>query len=95
MKDKGKFFLIYPSFRFTECLNTAVQNKLELKRVRFIYPDINSSATHFLAEFVKSGRSGVEIEKPLIVYKDKKDKIYTEEVKYILEKFTDGDIDGN
>ena len=94
LKDRGKFFLIYPSIRLTECLKIATDYKLELKRVRFVHPDINSSSTHFLAEFVKSAKEGVEVEKPLIVYKNKKNKVYTEEVKYILEKFTDGDIDG-
>ena len=95
LKDRGKFFLVYPSFRFTECLKVATENKLELKKVRFVYADVNSNSTHFLAEFVKSAKEGLIIDKPLIIYENRKNKIYTEEVKYILEKFTDGEIDGN
>ncbi len=95
LKDRGKFFIIYPVNRLSECLKVSSKNNLELKRLRFVHPDINSNSTHFLAEFIKSGKEGSVVEKPLIVYEDRKKKIYTQELKYILEKFTDGEDYGN
>ncbi len=87
LKDKGKLFLVFPSDRFTEIIEKSKNSKLELKKARFIHPDINDKSTHVLMEFIKGGKEGLNIEKPLIIYSDKKNKIYTDEVNYILENF--------
>ena len=88
LKDKGKFFMVSPVSRFSEIVNYLKQNRLQPKRYRFIHPYINEKATHFLLQAQKNAKEGGEyIERPLIVYENPKEKIYTEEVKFILEKF--------
>ncbi len=88
LKNKGKFFAVFPVYRFTEVILYLSQNNLIPKRLRFIYPTKDEKATHFLVEAQKGVKLGNEtIEKPLIVYKDSKNKVYSEEVNFILEKF--------
>ena len=41
---------------------------IEPKRLRMVYPKENKDANIILVEGVKNGRSGLKIEKPLIVY---------------------------
>ncbi|OPX98920.1 MAG: tRNA1(Val) (adenine(37)-N6)-methyltransferase [Syntrophorhabdus sp. PtaU1.Bin002] len=81
---KGRFYVIYPSRRLGEIISAARDNKLELKRVRFIHPRKKQGSNLFLAEFIKDGGIGTAIEAPLYIYENGQ---YTDEVKgyYILE----------
>ena len=38
LNNKGRFYIIYPTRRLGELVNTAGFNKLELKRLRIVYP---------------------------------------------------------
>lgn len=78
LNKKGRFCVIYPSKRLGELIYTAGLNKLELKRLRLVYPKKNEEANLFLAEFLKEGGTGVKIEKPLYIYEN---GCKTEEVK--------------
>jgi tRNA1Val (adenine37-N6)-methyltransferase len=84
LNNKGRFYIIYPTRRLGELVNTAGLNKLELKRLRIVYPRRDEEANLLLAEFVKNGGTGVKIEKPLYIYENGQ---ITEEVKkyYTLE----------
>lgn len=81
---RGRFYVIYPSRRLGEIISTARDNRLELKRVRFIYPRKKEGSNLFLAEFAKGGGIGTTVETPLYIYENDR---YTEEVKgyYVLE----------
>ncbi len=88
LKDRGKFFAVFPVSRLVEILNYLKSGKIYPKRLRFIHPTLSENATHFLVEAVKNAKEGGEIvEKPFIIYKDTSRKIYTDEVEFILEKF--------
>lgn len=88
LKNKGRFFYIYPVSRFIESLTVCKNYKLQPKRVRFIHPSVKENATHVMVECLKAGKEGGEIvEKPLIMYEDPKNKEYTEEVWCMLENF--------
>jgi tRNA1(Val) A37 N6-methylase TrmN6 len=84
LNNKGRFYIIYPTRRLGELVNTAGLNKLELKRLKIIYPHRDEEANLLLAEFIKNGGTGVKIEKPLYIYENGH---ITEEVKkyYTLE----------
>jgi len=90
LKDNGSFFMVNQSIRMPELIFLMKKNRLEPKRLRFIYPSIGENSTHFLVEAVKNAKEGCSVEKPLIIYKNPKEKVYTEEVNFILEKFTEG-----
>jgi tRNA1Val (adenine37-N6)-methyltransferase len=84
LNNKGRFYIIYPTRRLGELVNIAGLNKLELKRLRIVYPHRDEEANLLLAEFIKNGGTGVKIEKPLYIYENGH---ITEEVKkyYTLE----------
>jgi tRNA1Val (adenine37-N6)-methyltransferase len=84
LNNKGRFYIIYPTRRLGELVNTAGLNKLELKRLRIVYPHRNEEANLLLAEFIKNSGAGVKIEKPLYIYENGR---ITEEVRkyYTLE----------
>jgi tRNA1(Val) A37 N6-methylase TrmN6 len=75
---KGRFYVIYPSRRLGELIGVARSGKLELKRLRPVYPKKNEAANLFLAEFVKEGGIGVSVEQPLYIYENSS---YTDEIK--------------
>jgi tRNA1Val (adenine37-N6)-methyltransferase len=75
---RGRFYIIYPSRRLGELIGIARSGKLELKRLRPVYPKMNGEANLFLAEFVKEGGIGASIEQPLYIYDNSS---YTDEVK--------------
>ncbi len=88
LKDKGKFFLVFPSSRLSEITYKIKKENLQPKRWRFIHSSLKEKASHFLVEAVKNAKEGGEIvENPLIIYTDPKKRKYTDEIKYILEKF--------
>lgn len=84
LNNKGRFYIIYPARRLGELVNAAGFNKLELKRLRIVYPRRDEEANLLLAEFIKDGGTGVKIEKPLYIHEEGH---ITEEVKkyYTLE----------
>lgn len=79
LKNNGTINIVHRPDRLVEILSIMKQNKIEPKRLRFIYPRINESANMVLIEGVKMGKSGLKIEPPLIVHD--KDGNYTENVK--------------
>jgi len=83
LHKKGRLYIIYPSRRLGELIGVARSGKLELKRLRPIYPRENEGANLFLAEFIKEGGIGAKIEQPLYIYENSS---YTDEIKgyYIL-----------
>ena len=87
LKPKGKFFLLLPTVRFTDALTLLRENRLEPKRLRFVYPYPEGKANLFLLEAIKGGGKGVEVEPPLTVYAKKGEATYTEEVRELYEKF--------
>jgi tRNA1Val (adenine37-N6)-methyltransferase len=84
LSGKGRFYMIYPSKRVGEVMSSARLNRLEPKRLRFIHSRREEGSNLFLAEFLKNGRVGAEVGKPLYIY-DNDD--YTEEVRsyYVLK----------
>jgi tRNA1Val (adenine37-N6)-methyltransferase len=74
---KGRLYVIYPSKRLGEVIDSARANRLEPKRLRFIHPRKNEPSNLFLAEFIKEGGVGATIEPPLYIYEN---GYYTEEV---------------
>ncbi len=87
LKDYGSFYMINKAERLPEIVISLKRYRLEPKRLRFVHPTLKENSTHFLIECVKNAKEGCIVEKPLIVYKNPKEKIYTEEVNRLLEDF--------
>ncbi len=70
LKDGGTLAMVHRAERMMDILEAFRENKIEPKRIRFVYPKQNSSeALAILIEGKKSGKKGsLKILKPLYVY---------------------------
>ncbi len=84
LNAKGILFLIYPHNRFIEILEKVKNSGLFFKKIRFIYNSVDESSNLILFEILKMNYKIPIIDKPLIIYKSKDKKEYTEEVKNYL-----------
>ena len=84
LNSKGSFYMVYRTDRLTEVFNVLRKYKLEPKRVRFVYSNVNSDSKLVMIKAVKNGNQYVNIEKPLIIYN--LDGSYTDEIMKIYKK---------
>ncbi|WP_456464959.1 tRNA1(Val) (adenine(37)-N6)-methyltransferase [Desulfurobacterium sp.] len=87
LKWKGRFYLVCPVERFVDTIFFCRSKNLEPKRIRFIQPSREEKANLFLLEARKGGGKGMEVLPPLLIYEDKKNRIYTSEMKKKYEAF--------
>ena len=66
LSTKGRLSLIYPAERLTDLIDKLRQAGFEPKKLRIIYPDMNSDAKLVLIEAWRGGRNGLTILPPLI-----------------------------
>jgi len=78
LKESGKLFMVHRPSRLSEIFASMRQNRIEPKRLRFIHPYIESKANLVLIEGAKGSGVWMDVEPPLVVYKDK--NVYTDEV---------------
>ncbi|MBQ7743397.1 MAG: hypothetical protein IJT67_01205 [Lachnospiraceae bacterium] len=84
LKSKKRLYFINQTSRFTEIVTTLKKYSFEMKKVAFVHPYVNKPSNLFLAEAVKSGREGVKVLEPIIIYE--KGGSYTEKVLKIYGK---------
>ncbi len=91
VKFGGRFYCVYRPERLSELFASMKQNKLEPKRMTFVHADPDTPPSLVLVE----GRLGAGVElnitRPLVIYKSKEHKEYTEDISYIYKygKFPD------
>lgn len=78
LKSNGRFFMVHRPFRLPEIFENLRKYRLEPKRMRLVYPQIDKEPNMVLVEAVKYGKPRLNVEKPLVVYD--KDMKYTEEM---------------
>lgn len=83
LKNGGKLFMVHKPERLDEIIVAMKEVKLEPKRLRIVYPRIDSKPNMILIEGAKCANAGMIVEKPLIIY-DESGK-YTREVAKIYE----------
>ena len=84
LKSNKKFYFINQTNRFTEIVSTLKKHSFEIKKVSFIHPYVDKASNLFVAEAVKSGRPGVKVLEPIIIYEKNGD--YTEKILKIYGK---------
>lgn len=77
LKPKGRFYMIHRPFRLGEILSRMVNWGLEPKRMRLVYPFVDREPAMVLLEGLSGGKSGMVVEKPLILYEEP--GVYTRE----------------
>jgi len=71
LKFGGHFFMIHRPDRFAEIVDVMNTYLLEIKRIRFVHPYLNTPPNHVLIEAIKNGQPGMKVEPPLILYYEK------------------------
>ncbi len=84
LKRSGRLVVIYPAERVIDLVLRMRASRLEPKRLRFIHPRQCSEAILAIAEGIKYGNPGLEVDPPLIIYK--REGGYTDEVKEMIGK---------
>ncbi|NLB89907.1 MAG: tRNA1(Val) (adenine(37)-N6)-methyltransferase [Clostridiales bacterium] len=84
LKGHGRLYMVFPANRMLELTEGMRQEKIEPKRLRFVYPKATKAPYLLLVEGVKGAKVGLKWEKPLIVYDDRGEE--TEEIRKIYHK---------
>ena len=79
LKTNGHLYMVHRPFRLAEIVLKLSKYKLEMKRMRLVYPYVDSEPNMVLIEAAKGGRPRVTVEPPLIVW-EKKD-VYSAELR--------------
>jgi tRNA1Val (adenine37-N6)-methyltransferase len=66
LKPKGRLAMIYPASRLVDIMVRMRGLNLEPKRIRVIYPDLESEAKLVLIEAASDARGGIKLMRPLI-----------------------------
>lgn len=85
LKYGGTFAVVYRCDRLIDLIDAMRRAKLEPKRMTFVHANAESSPSMVLIEAKKGGRCGLKVSRPLLIYKDKNNKEYTEDMNYIME----------
>ena len=85
LKFGGSFFAVYRPDRMCDLIDAMRQNSIEPKRITFVFADERSEPSMFLIEGRSGGKGGMQITRPLIIYKDKEHREYSEDMTYIME----------
>jgi len=81
LKDKGKYFLVFPARRAAELMSLLRERGMEPKRLRCVHPFQDKPASLVLIEAIKTKGVGLDILPPLVVHH--KGGGYTEEMREI------------
>lgn len=82
LKQGGKAAFVHRPGRLIDIVEAMRKNRLEPKRIRFVYPKMGREANTLLIEGIKDGKPDLKIETPLYVYDESGE--YTEEVRVML-----------
>lgn len=84
LKDKGQIYMVHRPDRLMDIVESFRKNKLEIKKMRLIYPKEGREANLVLIKAIKNGKAFLRIDRPLYVYKNNGE--YTDEVQEIYDK---------
>ncbi len=77
----GKFYTVFRPDRLADLMYALRSNKLEPKRMTFVYPDAGASPSIVLVESRLGGSPSLDLTPPLIIYRDGPDvrpRVYTD-----------------
>ena len=83
LRNKGRYFLVFPADRLSELISSLHMHRLEPKRIRLVHPYKGKPASLVLIEAVMSAGIGLEVLPPLIVHDAGSG--YTEEMRHIYD----------
>ncbi len=84
LKDKGEFYIVYRPERLVDLLSIMRKNKIEPKKIRFVYSNIQAVSKLVLVQGVKNAKPFLKLEPNLYIYDEKGN--YTDEISKIYHK---------
>lgn len=78
LRPGGRFYMVHRPRRLIEIISMLSAHKLEVKRLKPVYPTKEKEATMILLEAVRGGNPLLKLEKPMIVYKEP--GVYSDEI---------------
>lgn len=84
LRDFGEFYMVHRPDRLVDIFNVMRKNKIEPKKIKFVYPNKNKKTNLVLIKGVKNGKQFLEFENNLYVYNE--DGKYTDEILKIYNK---------
>lgn len=88
LKHGGYFTVVYRPDRFSELIYVLCENRLEPKRIIFVYPSPLDKPCLVLVESKKGASPGNIVSRPLIIYKNKETSEYTDDMKKVYSLFS-------
>lgn len=85
LNSDGDFFMIHRASRTDEICRELEKHSLVPKRMRFVFPNMEKSATMVLIHAKKCAKEGLLVEAPLIVYE--RDGVYSQEIQQIYNSY--------
>ena len=84
LKDYGEFYMVHRPDRLVDIFGIMREEKIEPKKIKFVYPKSDKKANLVLIKGVKKGNPFLEYEKNLYVYNENGE--YTDEILEIYNK---------
>ena len=85
LKFGGTFAAVYRPDRITDIICAMRDKKIEPKRMTFVHADTECEASMVLIEGKSGAGCGLQLTRPLIIYKDKSHTAYGTDMDYIME----------
>lgn len=84
LKNNGKFFMVQRPERIKDIIINLEKYKMQIKEMRFVYPNMSKKPNMILIKAVKGARDFLNVQEPLFVYNE--DGTYTDEILKIYNK---------
>jgi tRNA1Val (adenine37-N6)-methyltransferase len=84
LKDRGSMYMVHRPDRLVDIIELMRKYKIEPKKIRFVYSNIEKEPTLILIKGIKNAMPFLKIEKPLIIYNSNGE--YTDEIYKIYDK---------
>ena len=86
LKFGGAFYAVYRPDRLADLISAMRESGIEPKRISFVHADESCEASMVLVEGRRGGKPALKLTKPLLIYSDKEHKVYTDDMKYIMNE---------
>lgn len=78
LRPGGRFYMVHRPFRLAEIFTKMCAYRIEPKRMRMVHPYVDKEPNMVLIEGLRGGNSRIQVEPPLIVYKEQ--NVYADEL---------------
>ena len=85
LKYGGAFYAVYRPDRLCDIIFAMRDAGVEPKRMTFVHASEKKEPSMVLIEARKGGKSGINVTRPLIIYKDASHKEYSDDMNFIME----------